>query len=115
MVKLATGFANTKLCFLFGEFRDQRISDIYRYTIGLLDVKAESFLHGPGCMEQWRDYFPNFSSMIEQKLAYGRLLFDNFRIIGFVACKIVETCRPGSGPAEDRPGAPRHENADLIQ
>ncbi len=27
----------------------------------------------------------------------------------------METCRPGSCPAEDRPGAPCHENADLMQ
>jgi hypothetical protein len=65
MVKLATGFANTKLCPLFGEFRDQQISNIYCFTIGLLDAKAETFLHGPGSMEQWRDYFLDFASMIE--------------------------------------------------
>jgi hypothetical protein len=40
MVKLATGFDNTNLCHLFGELRDQRISNIYCYTIGLLDSKA---------------------------------------------------------------------------
>jgi hypothetical protein len=116
MVKLATGFTNTKLCYMFGEFRDLRISNIYCFTIGLLDAKAEIFLHGPGCTEQWKDYFPDFAAMIEEKLgdeAYGGLLFDNF--LGFVDCKIVETCRPGSGPAEDRPGAPRHEDADIIQ
>ncbi len=69
-------------------------------------------------MEQWVEYFPDFAAMIERKLAdeaYGGLLFDNFGIVGFIDCKIVETCRPGSGPAEDRPGAARHENADLIQ
>jgi hypothetical protein len=53
MVKLATGFTNTKLCPLFGEFRDQQISDIYHFTIALIDTKAETFLHGPGYMEQW--------------------------------------------------------------
>ncbi len=118
MVKLATRFDNTKLCHLFGELRDQRISDIYRYTIGLLDFKAEGFIHGPDCMEQWTEYFPDFAAMIERKLAdeaYGGLLFDNFCIVGFVDCKIVETCRPGSGPAEDRPGAPCHKDADLVQ
>jgi hypothetical protein len=92
MVKLATGFAKTKLCHMFGELRGQRISDIYRFTIGLLDVKAESFVHGPDCMEQLVEYFPDFAAMIERKLSdeeYGRLLFDNLRIIGFVDCKIV--------------------------
>jgi hypothetical protein len=50
------------------------------------------------------------TSRIEQKLTqeeYGGLLFDNFRIFGFVDCKIVETSCPGSGPAEDQLGAPR--------
>jgi hypothetical protein len=78
MVKLATGFANTKLCSLFGEFREQRISDIYCYTIGLLDSKTEMFFHGPACMEQWVEYFPDFAAMTARKLAdkaYGRLLF----------------------------------------
>jgi hypothetical protein len=58
-------------------------------------------------MEQWAEYFPDFAVMIEGKLAdeaYSRLLFDNNRIIGFVDWKIVETCQPGSGPAEDRHG-----------
>ncbi len=30
-------------------------------------------------------------------------------------CKISETCRPGSGPAEDRQQAPRHDNAQILQ
>jgi hypothetical protein len=29
--------------------------------------------------------------------------------------KISETCRPGSGPAEDRQQAPRHNNAQILQ
>ncbi len=118
MVRLVTGIANTKLCSLFGEFRDQQISDIYRYTIDLLDAKAESFVHVLNCMEQWVECFPDFAVMIEGKLAdkaYSGLLFDNSRIIGFVDCKIIETFRLGSGPAEDRPGAPHHKDADLIQ
>ncbi len=62
--------------------------------------------------------FPDFALLIGRKLAeepYGRLLFGNFRIIGIIDCKIVETCQPGSGPAEDRPGAPHPEDANLIQ
>jgi hypothetical protein len=65
MVKLVTGFTNTKLCSLFGEFRDQQIRDIYCYTVGLLDSMAEMFLHGPGCMEQWTEYFPDFAATTE--------------------------------------------------
>jgi hypothetical protein len=29
--------------------------------------------------------------------------------------KISETCHPGSGPAEDRQQAPRHNNAQILQ
>jgi hypothetical protein len=43
------------------------------------------------------------------------LKIDNFRIIGFIDCKIVETCWLGSGQAEDNAEAPPHEDADLIQ
>ncbi len=70
------------------------------------------------CLEQWNDNFPTFAGVIERKLgeeAYGGLQFNNFRIIGFVDCKISETCRPGSGPAEDRQQALRHDDAWILQ
>jgi len=114
-VKLATGMTTVKLATEFGEFNHQRISEMYRMMISVIDSKSEGILHGP-TMERWVASYPDFASRIERKLAqgeYGGLLFDNFCIFGFVDCKIVETCRPGSGPAEDRPGAPRHEDADL--
>ncbi len=43
------------------------------------------------------------------------MLFGNFLFLGFVDCKIFKTCHPGSGPAKDQPGAPRHADADIIQ
>jgi hypothetical protein len=117
-VKLATEMTTVKLATEFGEFNHQRVNEMYRMMISVIDSKAEGILHGPNTMELWAASSPDFANRIEWKLAqeeYGGLLFDNFRIFGFVDCKIVETCRPGSGPAEDRPGAPRHEDADLIQ
>jgi hypothetical protein len=62
-----------------------------------------------------------FAGVIECKLgeeAYRGLQFNNFnnfRIIGFVDCKISKTCHPGSGPAEDQQLAPRHEDAWILQ
>jgi hypothetical protein len=70
------------------------------------------------CLEQWKDNFSTFAGVIERKLgeeAYGGLNFNNFRIIGFVDFKISETCRPGSGPAEDQQQASRHEDAWILQ
>ncbi len=69
-------------------------------------------------MEQWFHHFEYFAGMIERKLAekaVGAFLFDIFLIVGFVDCKIDETCHhPGSGPAEDRPLAPQHVDADIL-
>jgi hypothetical protein len=117
-VKLATGMTTVKLATEFGEFNHQCVSEMYRMMISMIDSKAEGILHGPNTMVRWVASFPDFASRIERKLAqeeYGGLLFDNFCIFGFVDCKIVETCHLGYGPAEDQPGAPRHEDADLIQ
>jgi hypothetical protein len=117
-VKLATEMTTIKLATEFGEFNHQHVSEMYRMMISMIDSKAEGILHGPNTMECWVASFPDFANRIERKLAqeeYGGLLFDNFHIFGFVDFKIVETCHPGSGPAEDQPGAPRHEDADLIQ
>ncbi len=103
-VKLATGMTIVKLATEFGEFNHQHVSEMYHMMISMFDSKAEGILHGPYTMERWVASFTDFANRIERKLAreeYGGLLFDNFRIFGFVDCKIVETCRPGSGPAED--------------
>jgi hypothetical protein len=42
-------------------------------------------------------------------------MFNNFEITGFLDCKISETCHPGSGTAEDRQQAPRHDDAQHLQ
>jgi hypothetical protein len=112
VVKIATGFSNTKLCDLFGGPNHQQINDIYCFNVALLDSTAEGFLHGETSLEQCVHHFVHFAGMIEQKLAekaVGGLLFDNFCIIGVADCKINETCHPGSGPAEGRPLSPRYD------
>jgi len=109
-VKLATGMTTIKPAKEFGKFNHQCVSKMYCTMISMIDSKAEGILHGPTTMGCWVASFPDFASRIEQKLTqeeYGGLLFDNFRIFGFVDCKIVETSCPGSGPAEDQLGAPR--------
>jgi len=114
---LATGATNLGLQDLFQEKNDQQISDIYNHTIRWLASEAAG-LSQPPCLENRKDNFPIFAGVIKCKLgeeAYGGLQFDSFHIAGFFECKICETCRPGSGPAEDRPLAPRHEDADILQ
>jgi hypothetical protein len=99
----------------FGEPCHQRIA---RHTIASLDAKAHGILHGADVMRQRVEHFPTFSATIERKLAeeaYGGLLFNNFRIVGFVDCKIDPACRPGSGPAVDCQLAPRHEGHDILK
>ncbi len=93
------------------------ISNIYNNTIRWLESKASGLIQPPS-LKQWKDNFPIFAGDIERKLgeeAYGVLHFESFRIIGFMDCKICETCRPRSGPAEDQPLAPRHEDAEIQQ
>jgi hypothetical protein len=61
------------------------------------------------CLEQWKDNFTAFAGAIKHKLreeAYGGLQFNNFRIIGYVDCKVDETCHPRS---KDWHLAPRHD------
>jgi hypothetical protein len=116
-MKLATGTTNLGLQDLFGERNDQRISDIYNHTIRWLDQKAQGLFHQP-CLEQWKDNFHVFAGVIEHKLgeeAYGGLQYNNFKIIGFVDCKISETYHLGSSPAEDMQQAPRHNDAWILQ
>jgi hypothetical protein len=116
-IKLAMGATNLCLQYLFSEKNDQQISSIYNHTIWWLESKA-SGLFQPPCLKQWKDNFPTFAGVIEHKLgeeAYGGLHFDSFWIIGFLDCEICETCRPRSGPAEDQPLAPKHEDAEILE
>jgi hypothetical protein len=82
-----------------------------------LESKLQGLFQQP-CLQQWKDNFQTFAGIIECKLgeeAYGGLYFNNFRIIGFLDCKICETCRPRSGPAEDQQLAPRNADAKILQ
>jgi hypothetical protein len=114
---LAAGAINLGLQDLFGIKNHQRISNIYNHTIWWLSSKAAG-LFQPPCIKQWKDNFLIFSGIIKHKLgeeAYGGLKFDSFQIIGFIDCKICETCHPRSGPAEDQLLALKHEDAEILQ
>lgn len=65
--------------------------------------------------------FPKYADAIKTEV--NRLLrdkgaaqlFTTFDVIAFIDNKCTATCRPGSGPAHDGPGAPRKDPGGLIQ
>ncbi len=117
LTKLATGSTNTSLVEVFGATTDTFISRVYKTTVELLDNKAEGILHG-NCLQRWVHLFPDFSEAIRRKLnrpQYGELLFEDVRIVGFLDCKIDETCTPGTGPLNDEELAERRPGAEIIQ
>ena len=117
LVKLATGQTNVDLRDVFGEPSDERIGYIFRHTIHVLDEKCNGILYG-NSIERWAHLFETFAEAIANKLntePYGFLQFISFRIMGFLDATMKETCTPASGPAEDRPRAPRHPDYDELQ
>jgi hypothetical protein len=117
LTKLATGRTNTGLVEIFGATTVTFISRVYKTTIHLLDNKAEGILHG-NCLQRWVHLFPDFAEVIRRKLyrpQYGALLFEDVRIVGFLDCKIDETCTPGTGPMNDEELAERRPGAEIIQ
>jgi hypothetical protein len=55
-------------------------------------------------------FFPQFVDAIRDKLnkpQYGKLLFDNICIVGYIDYKIDETSTLGTGPFYDKELAPR--------
>ncbi len=42
-------------------------------------------------------------------------MFDNVHIVGFLDCKVDETCTPGTGPLTDEELPPRLPGAEIIQ
>jgi hypothetical protein len=96
---------------------DTFISRVFKTTIQLLGNKCDGILHG-NCLQRWVHLFPRFAEVIKEKLnkpQYGELLFDNVHIVGFLDCKIDETCTPGTGAFNDEELAPRRLAADVIQ
>ncbi len=102
LMKLTTGASNVELTDCFGFSGDGMVSLIYRYTIRELDNKAWGLLHdGAGCLGHWAHIFPEFLELIRRKLnmpQYGGLVLESCCLIGFLDCKLDETCIPGSGP-----------------
>jgi hypothetical protein len=117
ITKLATGRTNTSLMEVFGVVTDTFISRVYKKTIEVLDNEADGVLHS-NCLQHWVHLFPEFAEAIKNKLnrpQYGKLLYDNVRIVGFLDCKVDETCTPDTGPLTDEELAPRHSGAEVIQ
>jgi hypothetical protein len=102
---------------VFGGITDTFISRVFKKTIEVLGNKAVGVLHG-NCLQCWVHLFPEFVEAIKNKLnrpQYGGLLFGNVRIVGFLDCKVDETCTPGTGPLTDEELAPRHPGAEILQ
>ncbi len=62
------------------------ISRVYKYTLEVLNNKADGVLHG-NCIQHWVHLFPELAEAIKNKLnrpQYGELLFDNVHIVGFL-------------------------------
>jgi len=119
LTKMATGHNNVVLADMFGFSGDGMVSLIYCFLIGVLDNKARGLLHdGVGCLQRWAPLFSDFAEITKRKLnipQYGGLAFETCRFIGFLDCKLDETCTPGSGPMMDEELADRWEEADLTQ
>ena len=64
---LATGRTNTSLMEVFGIVTDTFISRVFKYTLEVLDNKAEGILHG-NCLQRWVHLFPEFEEAIKNKL-----------------------------------------------
>ncbi len=78
ITKLDTGRTNTSLMEVFGIVTDTFISRVYKYTLEVLNNKAEGILHG-NCLQHWVHLFPEFAEAIKNKLnrpQYGGLLFE---------------------------------------
>jgi len=102
---------------LFGRSDDSFISKITNYTINWLDEKCQPLLCD-NSLARWVHFFPEFADAVAAKLnspEYGNLVFRFFRIIGFLDCKIDETCTPGSGPVIDEPRSARHPEFPILQ
>ena len=117
VVKLATGLTNVELCNLFGGLDNPLLSRMTNHTINWLDEKCQPLLCD-NSLARWVRLFPDFAEAIAQKLdspEYGNLVFRFFRIMGFLDCKIDETCTPGSGPVIDEPRSARHPEFPILQ
>ena len=61
----------------------------------------------------WKPYLVDLAEKARLKLVSNGVPSEpgNFRIIGFIDCTVIASCRPGGGPAEGGgAGAPRYNN-----
>ena len=105
----------------------------YKWMIKYIDNKCQPLI-GPTALELWAPQFPYFAETLrtflmrdkERKdrdgndlppLVYAGDYIDpgTFIIFGVTDCTFYELCRPGSGPDNQDPGAPRREGWYIKQ
>jgi hypothetical protein len=98
-------FNNTSLVEVFGLISKTFISRVYK------------ILHG-NCLQHWVYLLPKFMEAIKKNLnrpQYGKLLFGNVCIVGFLDCKVDEMCTLGTGLLTNEELAPRCPCAEILQ
>jgi hypothetical protein len=62
-------------------------------------------------LDFWVPHFETFAGLIKEKSREKcGLIFEAFRVFGFIDCSVIATCRPGGGPMEDGANAARWNN-----
>ena len=97
----------------------------YRWMVKYVDHKCAALI-GPQALRLWAPQFDFFAETLREYLMRDKERFDqdgnaqpfltmdglyippnSFNIFSLCDCTFYEMCRPGSGPANDLPGAPR--------
>jgi hypothetical protein len=105
----------------------------YNWMVKYVDKKSAPLI-GPNALELWAPQFPHFAETLRDYLMRDKERFDRdgnplppltmngcyivsgtFNIFSVTDCTFYELCRPGSGPANDIPGAPRREGWYIKQ
>jgi hypothetical protein len=104
----------------------------YNYMVHRFD-NVFAGLIGPTGLRAWAPFFPYFSECIREYICrskervnrrgetvqkgmqVGWIEPGTFNVFSFTDCTFYEVCRPGSGPANARAGAPRRPNWYVKQ
>jgi hypothetical protein len=105
----------------------------YNWMVKYVDNKCAPLI-GPDALELWAPQFPFFAETLREYIMRDKECVDEngnlinvlnmdglyiapgtFNIFSVMDCTFYELCRPGSGPANDRPGAPRKEGWYVKQ
>jgi hypothetical protein len=105
----------------------------YKWMVKYVDKKSEPLI-GPQALAAWAPHFPFFAETLRTYIMRDKerndrdgnnlppLVYDgayiakgDFIIFGITDCTFYELCRPGSGPDNQEPGAPRKEGWYIKQ